>query len=37
MPPSQFFDMLYTNAYLLFLIGMAIYVLYVILTGLRSE
>ncbi len=37
MTPSQFFDMLYSNAYMLFLIGLAIYALYVIYSNVRSE
>lgn len=37
MTPSQFFDMLYTNAYLLFLLGLTIYTLYVIYSSIRSE
>ncbi|MDW8073256.1 MAG: hypothetical protein RMJ28_03350 [Nitrososphaerota archaeon] len=37
MSPSQFFDMLYINAYILFLLGLAIYALYVIYTNIRSD
>ncbi len=37
MSASQFFDMLYTNAYILFLIGLSIYALYVIYTNIRSD
>lgn len=37
MSPSQFFDMLYTNAYILFLLGLSIYALYIIYTSIRSD
>ncbi len=37
MTIEQFFDSLYTSAYLLFLLGLSIYVVYVVYTHSKSE
>ncbi len=37
MSAEQFFDSLYLGAYLLFILGLSIYVVYVVYTNSRSE